>query len=357
VLEAAGGATAADLGILQGAPGAGATLTGGDLDPVLSMLTDVTLLAAGAGIDLASGITITNGMYSATVDFSAAVTVEDIINAINQSGTYLEAVINDTGTGIDIISKLSGVDFSIGENGGTTATDLGIRSFDASTLLSHLNHGAGISTIAGDDFIITQRDGTTISVDVSSAGTIQDVLDLINGDAENTGDLVASLAPGGNGIHLVDSSVSAGYSLSVGAVNFSTAAQDLGINKSVAGNTLTGDDVNPYEVNGIFTSLIRLKNALYAGNNLEISRAVNALESNLESVVDTQGLVGSRLQRLEMVQLRLADEIVDITELLSEKADLDFAGAIAAYELQLTTLEASLATTTSILGISLIQYL
>ena len=41
-------------------------------------------------------------------------------------------------------SRLSGADFTIGENGGTTATQLGIRSYNGSTELSAFNRGVGV---------------------------------------------------------------------------------------------------------------------------------------------------------------------------------------------------------------------
>lgn len=123
VEEVAGGSTAFDLGILEPTPAA--VVVGSDLDPVLNLLTDLSLLGGGAGMDL-SGITITNGTYSVSISFAGATTVQDILNAINGSGVYVEADINDAGTGIVIRSRLSGATMTVDENGGTSATDLGV---------------------------------------------------------------------------------------------------------------------------------------------------------------------------------------------------------------------------------------
>ena len=73
-------------------------------------------------------------------------TIEDLLNAINGSGADVLASINAAGTGIDVRSRLSGAEFSIGENGGTTATQLGIRTLTESTALAALNHGAGVDS-------------------------------------------------------------------------------------------------------------------------------------------------------------------------------------------------------------------
>ena len=73
-----------------------------------------------------------------------------MINALNSSGAGLVAQINSSGTGLEVYSNLSGCDFSIGENGGQTAADLGLRTFNDNTPLSDLNHGAGVAAAAGD---------------------------------------------------------------------------------------------------------------------------------------------------------------------------------------------------------------
>ena len=94
--------------------------------------------------------------------------------------------INAAGTGIDIRSRLSGGDFSIGENGGSTATQLGrakLRPWHALGFL--LNHGLGVHTVAqqngtGSDFGIQLEDGTLLHITLGSQTTIGDVVDLIN---------------------------------------------------------------------------------------------------------------------------------------------------------------------------------
>jgi flagellin-like hook-associated protein FlgL len=152
-----------------------------------------------------------------SLDISTAETVEDLLNLIGGADLGLEAEINATATGINIRSRLSGADLTIGENGGTTATQLGIRSFTAETELAEFNRGSGVETTTDleqfdttkmDELRIVARNGTELIVDVSSATSLQDVVDLINAHPSNTGNtqVVASLSDSGNGIELVDSS-------------------------------------------------------------------------------------------------------------------------------------------------------
>lgn len=193
------------------------------------------VLAGGTGVqfDQNSGIQIVNGGKTYTLTFSGAQTVEDVLNTINGSGANVRAQINAAGTGIDIQSRLSGSDFSIGENGGATATQLGIRSFDLNTSLSDLNYGAGVTPLSpGPDFTITRKDGVSFSISVAGAKTVGDVLNLINNNATNLGSgipVVAQLNAFGNGIELSDDDPAATGALSLTSNAPSAAAQQLGL--------------------------------------------------------------------------------------------------------------------------------
>lgn len=204
---------------------------------VTDSLTDpsaVGTLSGGSGIQLdqTSGIQIVNGGKTYTVSFAGDQTIQDLLNSINTSGASVLATINAAGTGINVQSRLSGSDFSIGENGGQTATELGIRTLTASTPLASLNYGQGVHHVTGGDFTIQRKDGVSFTVDISSAQTIGDVINLINNNATNLASgvpVVAQLNAYGNGIELVDNDPSSTAKLSVSSINASTAAQDLGL--------------------------------------------------------------------------------------------------------------------------------
>src|SRR5690606_17099617 len=137
-----------------------------------------------------------NGATARTIDLSGAATVEDILNKINAADAGVQARINPAGTGIDIVSVVSGRTLSVSEAGGNTAALLGIRSLHGGTLLSTLNGGAGVRTIEGKtDLRITAADGAAFEVDLSGARTIQDVLDRINTAASTAGVAVNASLP------------------------------------------------------------------------------------------------------------------------------------------------------------------
>jgi flagellar hook-associated protein 3 FlgL len=190
--------------------------------------------AGGSGTewDRTSGLQITNGGQTYLIDIHAAETVQDVLNILNNSGAQVLAGINDQRNGISIRSRLSGTDLSIGENGGSTATDLGLRTFALDSALADFNHGIGVRSVEGTDFVIRRNDGVELAIDVSSAATVADVLDLINNHPNNLSPdsaVTARLSALGNGIELVDDNPTGTETLQVRRANASAAAWDLGL--------------------------------------------------------------------------------------------------------------------------------
>ena len=159
-----------------------------------------TLLAGGRGFELdrSSGIQVVNRGETFQFTFENAETVEDLLNQLNYSEAGVVASLNSSRTGIDVRSRISGTDFAIGENGGTTATELGIRTFTDETRLAALNHSRGVDASGGTDFVITRQDGVSLAIDISGAETVGEILQRIN---EHTGNQDHALvaAPGSNG--------------------------------------------------------------------------------------------------------------------------------------------------------------
>jgi flagellar hook-associated protein 3 FlgL len=192
----------------------------------------VTALGSGQDFDRTSGLQIVNGKTTHTIDFSTAQTLEDLLNTLNGSSAAVLAEINESGRGIRIRSRLSGADFSIGENGGQTATQLGVRSLTNQTYLAQMNYGRGISQSAGVDFTIRRNDGVTFDIDIAGAETLGDVLNLINnhpGNGPPGSGVVARLSAFGNGIELIDDNPVGTGTLAVLKTFGSDAAIDLGL--------------------------------------------------------------------------------------------------------------------------------
>jgi flagellin-like hook-associated protein FlgL len=358
VADSAGGTVASDLGLLRpvGA-GAGVSLTGQSVAPAVTPLTPLSSLRNGAGIDQAGGLRITSGSTTTTIDLSSAVTVEDLLNTINGSGAGVLARINAAGTGIDVVNPTQGSSIGIGENGGTTAADLGVRSFGPASLLGDFNNGKGVLLAAGADFRVTRSDGTTFDVDLTAAATtVQDVIDAINTASGGAG-LTASLATSGNGIVLTDTAGGAG-ALAISALNFSNAAADLGLTASPAvGNVIAGADANTVASLGLFANLAKLRDALTANDSTGITAAAEGLSADYARSTRVRGETGARVQGLESRQNRLEDQDVATKSLLSTLSETDMTEAISRFQTLQTALQASMQTTAQVLHLSLLDFL
>lgn len=360
VNDVSGGYTARDLGILQQTPlGAGVDLVGTDVNRVLTLTTELASLRSGAGIDQASGMQIRVGPDTVTIDLSTATTMEDLLNSITFSGLDVVASIDDAGERLVISNRVASESLYVAENGGTTATDLGVRSMTPWTQLSDLNGGAGVRVVEGaDDLNIITKDGSAIGVNLDGAVTVVDVIQAINLDPDNAGRVAASVNPDGNGLWLQDMTAG-GNNFRVERINSSYAAVDLGINKTMTNPepTLVGDDVAPVEEQGVFRYLFDLREALLANDNANISRAGSALQGDVSRVARIRGSVGVRMQSLESTQTRLEDEQLQIKGLLSEVRDLDYADAVARFQTLQSTFQASLHTAATTLPLSLMDFL
>jgi flagellar hook-associated protein 3 FlgL len=367
VREVAGGHTAEDLGILNTAGTGTSPIVGLDLDPRLRLTTPLSTLPGP--LDLTSGVQVQVGDTTHVIDLSTAQTVEDVLNAFNGSDANVLAQIDPAGDRIIVRSRQSGVDFSIGENGGTTAADLGIRSLTAGTFLSELNYGRGLETLAGTDFTIVRKDGVALDIDVDGAVTVGDVIDLVNNhplnqDATN---VVARLAASGNGIELLDANTGGAGTLQVQQTFGSYAAVGLGLVPqgqmaatavtSGTGDTLTGTDINPLEVSGVFNSLLRLYDAVAASDVPGIERAVALMDEDYQRVNFARAEIGARGRSLDTLDEQLQDEEVQLKATLADEIETDLADAIAQLTSQQAALEATLRLTAQTFQLSLFDFL
>ncbi len=113
------------------------------LMPGTSMTAGTT--SDGSGIDFdRTGIELVSGNATFNISFENCNTMGEVLAELNDPRYGLFATINETGTGIDIRSRISGADFCIGENGGVTAEQLGIRTTSENTRLDELDYGRGV---------------------------------------------------------------------------------------------------------------------------------------------------------------------------------------------------------------------
>jgi len=353
ISDVAGSRTASDLGIRSAAT---ATINGGDLDPRITLQTRLSDLNGGTGIGATSGngLLISNGSKSGVVDLSSAVTIEDLFNELQLAGLDLATDLNDSGNGIAVSSRVSGAAFSIGENNGSNASLLGIRTLTGDTKLADLNRGLGVPVSSNRPLEITRRDGSIVEVDVSSAVRIQDVLDAIN--AVDPSNLTASLNAVGNGISLLDNSGTGPLSVAT-----DETSQALGIAGSESGTDnavpLTGQDTAPRESQGILSLLSSISVALRNGDDGELTRLNSLLDDESSRTLQVRGELGTRLRTLDDIENRLADEEVQLNDDLSTEFDADLSEVLTAFLAYQQTLQATYQVASDSFRLNLLSFL
>ncbi|WP_428388817.1 flagellin [Mucisphaera sp.] len=367
VADLQNGSIAADLGIAIANAGGPAT-AGGDVGPRLTKATRIADL--GPAIDLASGLVITQGPRSETVNLTGVETIEDLQNRIRGLDLGVRLEINDAADGLDFVSEVSGVAFSVGENGGTTATDLGIRSFTTDTRLDDFRNGLGVLTNPGFDDLNQNRyemgfqlhDGTTFEVDIDGLTTVGEVITRIETEAAAAGvavgtDFVIGMNPVGNGIQLVDNTVGPNDFL-VEDLGTQLTAEHLGIaGNAGAGATINGVDTATVRTDNVFSHLMDLRDALTADDTTGIALAMDQLNGDLDRLDASRANVATAASRNEQQTQRLEDMKLTEQILLSDLQDADLTEVITRFNQLQQQLQASLTAGSQIQQLTLLNFL
>ncbi len=388
--DAGSGATAQDLGLTQSAFSA-TSAAGADLNPRLTLLTP---LSAIPGLTLPPGsirLRFTRGTTSGSqdVDLSSARTIDDVRRLIQSNAQGVRVQVNSAGTGIDIFNEVSGPALSIeevpGNNG--TATQLGIRSMDANTLISDFNDGRGVRIVNGSldpitgqpnpaldvDFRITLGNGPPASsfpVDLrpQDMTNVQSVIARINAEAATAvtnglipaGSFSAGLTNGANGIALTQTLGPNPGPITVTRQNNSAAAEDLGLTNGVydaASATFVAQDRAAVRVNNLFTTLMDLRDALRQNDDAGITLAGEQLNQHTDRIAGTRALVGVYDNRVQGATHRQEDLKVLDQQTKSQMQDLDFADASIRFNLLRTQLQAGLTSGSRAQSLTLLDFL
>jgi flagellin-like hook-associated protein FlgL len=289
-----------------------------------------------------SGLQIVNGGKTYNIDFSGARTIEDVLNVLNSSPAGVEAEINAAGNGIDIRSRVSGSDFSIGENGGTTATQLGVRTLTPSTQLSDLNYGNGMQPSGSTDLIIHSKSGAEFGINLS-AGVVASA--RLNSAGANNALLISAAQPGTAGntfsVQITDSGAGGPSSVSlVGNVLTFSADLSAGLsaqqaisllqaNPSLSSQftaqlDLSSDAGNDGTGNLAATGPVALAGGAGAASTIgDVINLINNNPSNLASGVPVVAQLASMGNGIQLVQSNTAG-----TDALAVKAGTNTAVAI-----------------------------
>ncbi|MFG0265140.1 MAG: flagellar hook protein [Rhodopirellula sp. JB055] len=343
-------------------------LVGDRLSPQLTLATPISDLNDGAGLDLTDGLVIDRGNDRYEIDFSDAETIGDVIIAINRSDAEVQAVLNETAGRIELHALRSGVDYSVGENGGTAATELGIRTANEDTLVSELARERGLNyNPEGPDLVITRPDGVELEFELEDAQTVGEIIDMIRDHPDNQDTLrvQVSLNDVGNGLRLT--APPGADPIRVTQPGLSDAGTYLGwipenategvgeIDGSFA--VLNGTDYQPRDAGGAIDTLLRLEAAVREGDFSEIGRLQERLDEDLDASTRTRGRVGVWHSALQDSRTAVENENVLLQSQLSDAMDADLAAVISELQARQSAMEASMRFIGQTSGITVLNYL
>ena len=353
IADSVGTTTAKELSISNPNGFSAPPIIGDGLSPRVTLGTKLSDLADGAGLNLTSGIQIKQGDESTVVTFDDAESVGDVLIAINRSGADVRAELNEAEGRIVLRSLRSGVDYSIGENGGDDATNLGIRSATQETRLSDLNRGRGLRlNVDGPDLTIVRPDGTELDLELEGVGSIDEVIDLVRNHPNNQDSrrVLIDLNDFGNGLQL-EAPPNSG-SLTIRQNGISDAGIQLGLippgQSEVTGgivgsvDTIVGSDYVPRDAGGALDTLLRLQRAVGDGDLPEIGRLQAKLDDDFDLASRTRGRVGVWSRTLNQLQETAENDVIAMRSQLSDEIDADLTTVISELNQRQVALEASM---------------
>ncbi|MEM9365353.1 MAG: flagellar hook protein [Planctomycetota bacterium] len=348
-----GSQLASDLGIANASGFNPPPIVGDSLRPRITAGTRIDDLADGAGLDLSDGFVIDRGNDRYVIDLADAETIGEVLIAINRSDAEVQAELDESSGRIRLRSLRSGVDYSVGENGGDAATNLGIRTADGETLLSDLGKGRGLRlNPSGPDVVITRPDGIQLELELEGADTINDVIDLIRNHPNNqdTRRIQVELNDVGNGLRLFGPPDTGNIEVTQQGV--SDAGVRLGWipegEQSASGandgsfNVLQGRDYRPRDAGGTVDTLLRLEAAIRDGDIPEIGRLQERLDLDFEQATRIRGRVGVWNQTLNDTREAMEEQTTQTEALLSDSLDADLAEVVSELSARQASMEASL---------------
>ena len=263
VQDLAGGATAAQLGIVGSA--AAAEKVGAD---VVRLGADLKLAALNDGLGVRTAgshddfrITLKDGS-TIDVKLDDAKTIQDVLTAINSdsensskvtasiAGDNLVLTDNTGGGGTLAVAALNdskaAKDLGIlgAEQAGGVLTGKRVLSGLNTVLLKNLNGGAGITTPG--QVQLTDRSGASATIDLTNAASLAEVVQAINGAGLG---ITAAVNAQGHGLTLTDTTGSTTSNLTVADVGGGTTAADLNIDGDVAATTIQSGDQHRAYIN------------------------------------------------------------------------------------------------------------
>jgi len=155
-----------------------------------------------------------------------------------------------------------------------------------------------------------------------------------------------------------DSTQTQPYDSATWVYNGDTGAKDVVIGENMQINiTADGSSIFGPDLNNVFNILNDLENALNLPDPAVIENQIGRLDSAVDNITTIRARNAGVYKRLEATENHYNYFKVNVQEMLSKTEDADIAEAIINFQVQKTTYESTLATSSMILQKSLIDFL
>ncbi|MDD3146143.1 MAG: flagellar hook-associated protein FlgL [Candidatus Riflebacteria bacterium] len=350
-------------GILTGAPihvASLPTMTGSvDLDPMVTPETELQSLnssrSSNPGVNLGYiRITDKAGRFAA-IDLRGSQTIDDVLDKINnpENGLYVEARINATRDGIEIVDKNHGATgkLEVIDVDSTSAADLGISGRTVDHILvgkdldPALTMNTAISSLRDGSVptgkVYVQSGSFSGEIDLSGAKTVGEIIDKLSNTDANF-NLQAWISDDGKRLNLTNTAGEAYIKVRDVGSSGTGSASALGL-----GNTPS-----------VFTSLMDLRDNLLRNDAKAISEiSIAKIDEDLKRVLDLHAEVGSKTNRVDASREKQENITLNLKKMLSSVENIDMAEAIVRMTELETAYQAALQVGAKVLQTTLMDFL
>ncbi|WP_449599063.1 flagellar hook-associated protein FlgL [Paenibacillus sp. Marseille-Q9583] len=130
--------------------------------------------------------------------------------------------------------------------------------------------------------------------------------------------------------------------------------EDVRLPISTTGNEVFG---NTGDADNLFAIINNLSAGLKAGDLKVVSGQLDLLDTRMESILTARSEIGAKTNRVELMQERLSDLNINLTDLQAKTEDADYEGLIMNSKIQENIYNASLSVGAKIISTTLVDFI
>ncbi|MBD2845834.1 flagellar hook-associated protein FlgL [Paenibacillus sp. IB182496] len=137
------------------------------------------------------------------------------------------------------------------------------------------------------------------------------------------------------------------------AINYAVGV-NVSLKINISGNEVFGA---PAEADNLFATIDRIVTALESGQYADVTAELGNIESRMDKTLIARAEIGAKVNRVELMQNRLADLKLNLTDLQSKTEDADFEKLLIDSKINEAIYQASLSVGAKIITPSLLDFI